>query len=73
MFVLGNVIKPQGLEPLQFPTKFRAPSWMEWMMDKKYPEWRNVKRFEDGSAQVAPAGLRVLERVMVGEFGCDSE
>ena len=26
MFVLGNVIKPQGLEPLQFPTKFRAPS-----------------------------------------------
>ena len=49
------------------------PIWMEWMMDKKYPEWRNVKRFEDGSAQVAPAGLRVLERVMVGEFGCDSE
>ena len=26
MVVLGNVIKPQGLEPLQFPTKFRAPS-----------------------------------------------
>ena len=26
MFVLGNVIKPQGLEPLQFSTKFRAPS-----------------------------------------------
>ena len=26
MFVLGNVIKPQGLEPLQFPTKFRSPS-----------------------------------------------
>ena len=40
------------------------PIWMEWVMDKKYPEWRNVKRFEDGSAQAAPAGLRVLERVM---------
>ena len=26
MFVFGNVIKPQGLEPLQFPTKFRSPS-----------------------------------------------
>ena len=26
MVVLGHVIKPQGLEPLQFPTKFRAPS-----------------------------------------------
>ena len=45
------------------------PIWMEWVMDKKYPEWRNVKRFEDGSALAAPAGLRVLERVMVNEFG----
>ena len=34
------------------------PIWMEWVMDKKYPEWRNVKRFEDGSAKRAPAGLR---------------
>ena len=47
------------------------PIWMEWVMDKKYPEWRNVKRFEDGSAQSAPAGLRVLERVMADEFGRD--
>ncbi len=48
------------------------PIWMEWVMDKKYPEWRNVKRFEDGSAQSAPAGLRVLEKVMAGEFGRDN-
>ncbi len=48
------------------------PIWMEWVMDKKYPEWRNVKRFEDGSAQAAPAGLRVLERVMATEFGRDN-
>ena len=47
------------------------PIWMEWVMDRKYPEWRNVKRFEDGSAQAAPAGLRVLERVMAQEFGAD--
>ena len=26
MVVFVNVIKPQGLEPLQFPTKFRSPS-----------------------------------------------
>jgi hypothetical protein len=26
MFVLLNVIKPQGLEPFQFPTKFGSPS-----------------------------------------------
>ena len=48
------------------------PIWMEWVMDKKYPEWRNVKRFEDGSALAAPAGLRVLERVIAGEFGPDN-
>ena len=29
MVVLGNVITPQGLEPLQFPTKFRSPSIFE--------------------------------------------
>ena len=28
MVVLVNVITPQGLEPLQFPTKFRSPSIM---------------------------------------------
>ena len=33
MVVLGNVIKPQGLEPLQFPTKFRAPSFQRVMAD----------------------------------------
>ncbi len=26
MSVFSNVIKPQGLEPLQFPTKFRSHS-----------------------------------------------
>ena len=41
-------------------------------MDRKYPEWRNVKRFDDGSAHAAPAGLCVLERVMVNEFGRDN-
>ena len=35
MFVLGNVIKPQGLEPLQFPTKFRSPSLEEsWSFNR---------------------------------------
>ena len=38
------------------------PIWMEWVMDKKYPEWRNVKRFEDGSAKRAPAGRRRCAR-----------
>lgn len=45
------------------------PVWMQWVIDRKYPTWKDVKRFDDGSARVAPAGLRVLERVMVREFG----
>jgi len=45
------------------------PIWMEWVLNKKYPQWRDVRRFDDGSALVAPAGLRVLERVMAREFG----
>ena len=30
MSVFSNVIKPQGLEPLQFPTKFRSHSSNEY-------------------------------------------
>ena len=47
------------------------PTWMEWVINRKYPAWREVKRFEDGSAKVAPAGLRILEKVMLREFGQD--
>lgn len=45
------------------------PVWMERFIDKKYPNWREVKRFEDGSAKVAPAGVRTLERILQREFG----
>ncbi|HEY2931521.1 MAG TPA: radical SAM protein [Acidobacteriota bacterium] len=45
------------------------PVWMEFVFNKKYPEWQAVKRFEDGSARSAPAGLRVLEKVLAREFG----
>jgi hypothetical protein len=45
------------------------PSWMEWMFNRKYPEWKNVKRFPDDTAKSAPAGLRILEKVLQGEFG----
>jgi len=48
------------------------PVWMERVIDRKYPEWRNVKRFDDGSAMVAPAGVRTLERVLQEEFGQDA-
>src|SRR5688572_12817245 len=45
------------------------PSWMEWMFNRKYPEWKNVKRYPDQTAMIAPAGLRILEKVLQAEFG----
>jgi len=45
------------------------PGWMEWVIDQKYPTWRNVPVASDGTAVTAPAGLRVLEAVLGREFG----
>src|SRR5690606_34225067 len=45
------------------------PVWMEGVINRKYPQWRELKRYEDGSAKVAPAGLRVLEEVLGRNFG----
>src|SRR3977135_2698832 len=47
------------------------PGWMEWVIDKKYPTWREVPTTADGRAGTAPAGLRVLEAVLAREFGVD--
>jgi radical SAM superfamily enzyme YgiQ (UPF0313 family) len=48
------------------------PGWMEWVIDKKYPQWRDVPKNEDGSAGTAPAGLRVVEAVLAREFGAEN-
>ncbi len=37
------------------------PVWMEGVLNKKYPKWRDLERNEDGSARVMPAGIRILE------------
>lgn len=47
------------------------PQWMEWVIDKKYPAWRDVPKTPDHRAGTAPAGLRVLETVLAREFGPD--
>src|SRR6187549_1830156 len=47
------------------------PEWMEWVIDRKYPAWRDVPKTPDDRAGTAPAGLRVLEAVLVREFGRD--
>ena len=45
------------------------PGWLEGIFDKKYPNWKHVPLNEDGSCASAPAGLRVLEEMLVREFG----
>src|SRR4029078_13086751 len=38
------------------------PIWLEGILNRKYPEWRNVERYEDGSAKYMPAGVRLVEK-----------
>ena len=47
------------------------PMWLEGILNKKYPKWRNVERNEDGSARYMPAGLRVLEAALLRGYGAD--
>ena len=47
------------------------PIWLEGIMNRKYPKWRDVERNEDGSARYMPAGLRVLEAALLRAFAAD--
>jgi radical SAM superfamily enzyme YgiQ (UPF0313 family) len=44
------------------------PIWMEWVLNNKYPQWRNVECNEDGSARYMPAGVRLVETSLLREF-----
>jgi hypothetical protein len=44
------------------------PIWMEWVLNSKYPKWRDVEHNEDGSACYMPAGVRLLETSLLREF-----
>jgi radical SAM superfamily enzyme YgiQ (UPF0313 family) len=44
------------------------PVWMEGVLNRKYPRWRELDRNEDGSAQSMPAGIRVLEASLLRRF-----
>src|SRR5215475_422121 len=44
------------------------PIWMEGMMTKKYPRWREVEYNPDGSARYMPAGVRLVEAALLREF-----
>ena len=45
------------------------PIWMEFLLDRKYPTWRNVEYNVDGSARYMPAGVRLVEKSLLREFG----
>src|SRR3984893_15361852 len=47
------------------------PIWMEGVLNRKYPRWREVEYNEDGSARYMPAGTRVLEASLLREVASD--
>lgn len=38
------------------------PIWLEGILNRKYPKWRDIERNEDGSAKYMPAGVRLVEK-----------
>jgi radical SAM superfamily enzyme YgiQ (UPF0313 family) len=47
------------------------PIWMEGVINRKYPKWREVERNEDGSARYMPAGVRLVEKSLLREYRRD--
>jgi len=47
------------------------PVWLEGILNRKYPKWRDVEFNDDGSMRFAPAGLRVLEASLLRRFNPD--
>ena len=44
------------------------PIWMEFVLNSKYPKWRELERNSDGSARYMPAGVRLLENSLLREY-----
>ena len=44
------------------------PIWLEGIINRKYPKWREVEYNDDGTARSMPAGLRVLEASLHRRF-----
>lgn len=44
------------------------PVWMEFALNRKYPNWRKVEYNGDGTARYMPAGVRLLEQSLLREF-----
>src|SRR5258707_13708671 len=44
------------------------PIWMEGVLNRKYPKWRDVESNNDGSAKYMPAGTRGPQTSPSAEF-----
>jgi radical SAM superfamily enzyme YgiQ (UPF0313 family) len=44
------------------------PMWLEGILNRKYPKWREVEYNGDGTARYMPAGVRVLEASLLRSF-----
>ena len=44
------------------------PIWMEFVLNSKYPKWRDVEVWPDGSARYMPAGARLVEQSLLRQF-----
>src|SRR4026207_814726 len=47
------------------------PIWMEGIINRKYPKWREVEHNPDGSALYMPAGVRLVEKSLLREGRSD--
>lgn len=47
------------------------PIWMEGIISRKYPKWREVEHYADGSAKYMPAGVRLVERSLERVYSKD--
>ena len=47
------------------------PTWMEGVLNRRYPRWRELDRNTDGSARSMPAGIRVLEASLLRRFSAE--
>ncbi len=47
------------------------PIWLESILNRKYPDWRKVEHYEDGSAKYMPAGVRLVEKSLQRQYNED--
>src|SRR4051812_13086811 len=47
------------------------PIWMEGVLNRKYPKWRDVEYNDDGTARYMPAGVRLVEKSLLREYARD--